>query len=261
MMSALEIFSEMLYNKNNFFKRGKTERQECMLDLVSQNMGGAMLVVEIFICLVIILVEIPLHECAHGWVAKALGDPTPEESGRLSLNPFIHLDIMGTLAVVLFGFGWGKPMPVNPHRCSKVKPRVASALISLSGPLANLIIAYLAMIIEKLIYYSNIEVLMLGNPCAEMYLYYAAVQVVNVSIYLAVFNLLPIPPFDGSRFFLAFLPTKLFIKIMKRERVIMIVIMLLFLFGIFSIPMNFLSEWISKGLFYATGYVEFFMGI
>ena len=202
-----------------------------MLNLANQTASSAMIVVEIFVCLIIILVEIPLHECAHGWAAKALGDPTPEKSGRLSLNPFLHVDIMGTLAVMLFGFGWGRPIPVNPFRCSKTRPRIATAIIALAGPLAKL------------------------------YLYYTTIRIVSISIYLAVFNLLPVPPFDGARFFMAFLPTKLFIRIMRYERAIMMVIMLMFLFGVFSIPMSFLSTWISKGLFYDTGYVEFFMGV
>ena len=226
-----------------------------MLNLANQTASSAMIVVEIFVCLIIILVEIPLHECAHGWAAKALGDPTPEKSGRLSLNPFLHVDIMGTLAVVLFGFGWGRPIPINPFRCSKTRPR--TAIIALAGPLANLLIAYVTVIAEKIILYSNTEVIASGNACAELYLYYTTIRIVSVSIYLAVFNLLPVPPFDGARFFMAFLPTKLFIRIMRYERAIM----LMFLFGVFSIPMSFLSTWISKGLFYATGYVEFFMGV
>ena len=229
-----------------------------MLNLANQTASSAMIVVEIFVCLIIILVEIPLHECAHGWAAKALGDPTPEKSGRLSLNPFLHVDIMGTLAVVLFGFGWGR---INPFRCSKTRPRIATAIIALAGPLANLLIAYVTVIAEKIILYSNTEVIASGNACAELYLYYTTIRIVSVSIYLAVFNLLPVPPFDGARFFMAFLPTKLFIRIMRYERAIMMVIMLMFLFGVFSIPMSFLSTWISKGLFYATGYVEFFMGV
>lgn len=232
-----------------------------MLNLVNQTASGALTVVEIFVSLMIILVVIPLHECAHGWVAKALGDPTPDKSGRLSLNPMLHVDVMGALSVVLFGFGWGKPIPVNPFRCDKVKPRAANVLIALAGPLSNLLIAYAVMIAEKIILYSNAELLASGRECTEFYLYYAAARIVSVSIYFAVFNLLPVPPFDGARFFMSFLPTKLFIRIMKYERAIMTVIMLMFVFGVFSVPMAFVSNWISKGLSYATGYVEFFMGV
>lgn len=228
---------------------------------MNQTASSALMVVEIFVCLMIILVVIPFHECAHGWVAKALGDPTPDKSGRLTLNPMLHVDAMGALSVVLFGFGWGRPIPVNPFRCTKVKPRAATALIALAGPVSNLLIAYIVVIAEKIILYSNTEVLASGIECTEFYLYYAAARIVSVSIYFAVFNLLPVPPFDGARFFMVFLPTKLFIRIMKYERVIMTVIMLLFVFGVFSVPMAFLSSWISKGLFYATGYVEFFMGV
>lgn len=232
-----------------------------MLNLVNQTASGALTVVEIFVSLMIILVVIPLHECAHGWVAKALGDPTPDKSGRLSLNPMLHVDVMGALSVVLFGFGWGKPIPVNPFRCDKVKPRVANLLIALAGPLSNLLIAYVVMIAEKIILYSNAELLASGRECTEFYLYYAAARIVSVSIYFAVFNLLPVPPFDGARIFMTFLPTKLFMRIMKYERAIMTVIMLMFVFGVFSVPMAFVSNWISKGLSYATGYVEFFMGV
>lgn len=232
-----------------------------MLNLVNQTASSALTVVEIFVCLMIILVVIPLHECAHGWTAKALGDPTPDKSGRLSLNPMLHVDVMGALSVVLFGFGWGKPIPVNPFRCDKVKPRAAAAIIALAGPLSNLLVAYIVVIAEKIILYSNVELLASGKECTEFYLYYATARIVSVSIYFAVFNLLPVPPFDGARFFMAFLPTKLFIRIMRYERAIMTVIMLLFVFGVFSVPMSFLSSWISKGLFYATGYVEYFMGV
>lgn len=232
-----------------------------MLDLMNQTASSALMVVEIFVCLMVILVVIPLHECTHGWVAKALGDPTPDKSGQLSLNPLLHVDIMGTLSVVLFGFGWGRPVPVNPFRCEKVKPRTATLLIALAGPLANLLVAYVVMISEKILLYSNAEIIAAGKECTEFYLYYAAVRLVSISIYFAVFNLLPVPPFDGSKIFMAFLPTRLFIRVMKYERVIMTVIMLLFIFGVFRIPMAFLSKWISEGLFYATGFVEFFMGV
>ncbi|MCM1055256.1 MAG: site-2 protease family protein [Bacteroides sp.] len=232
-----------------------------MLDLITQSASSALMVVQIFVCFVIIFAVIPLHECAHAWTAKALGDPTPDKSGRLSLNPLLHIDIMGTFAVLLFGFGWGRPIPVNPYRCTRTKPRAATALIALAGPFANILIAYIAMIAEKIILYSNMEIILSGKESPEYYLYYAAAQVVSTSIYLAVFNLLPVPPFDGARFFMIFLPTKLYIRIMKYERAIMTVIMLLFLFGVFNLPMAFLSSSISQGLFYATGYVEFFMGI
>lgn len=232
-----------------------------MLDLVNQSASTALTVVQVFVCLAVILVIIPLHECSHGWVAKALGDPTPEKSGRLSLNPLLHIDFMGTLAIVLFGFGWGKPIPVNPHRCTKLKPRAATALIALAGPFSNIVIAYVVMIIQKVILYSNSELVLSGKECTEYYLFYAASQIVSISIYFAVFNLLPVPPFDGARFFLVLLPTKLYMKVVRYERVIMTVIFLLLFFGVFRLPLAYLSSWITKGLYFATGYVEFFMGI
>lgn len=236
-----------------------------MLNLLTSSSGTASIVVEIFVFLIVVLAAMPLHEYAHGWTAKMLGDTTPERSGRLTLNPIAHIDPMGAIAILLFGIGWAKPVPINPYRCTKVKPKAAMAITAIAGPLSNILFAYIAVIIEKIIYCSNYELIYelttSGKEAAVLYLFMAAKNVAYINIYLAVFNLLPIPPFDGSRIFLIFLPTKLYFKVMRYERVIMGIMMLLLFLGVFSIPLALLSELVYQGLYYATGYVEFFMGI
>ena len=232
-----------------------------MLDTITSSSSTAEIVITIFTFLVIMLVAFPLHECAHGWVALLLGDKTAEESGRLTLNPIAHIDPMGAIAMLLFGIGWAKPVPVNPARCNKVKPKAAMALIGAAGPLSNLLLAYIVEIIYKVVIYSNAEILLSGKESMYLYLVIALNQVIYLNIYLALFNLLPVPPFDGSRIFLAFLPTKLYFKVMRYERIIMIVILALLFLGIFSIPLSFLTAYISMGMDYATGFVEYFMGV
>ena len=232
-----------------------------MLDAITSSSSPAEIAIIIFSFLVIMLVAMPFHECAHGWVALLLGDTTAEESGRLTLNPIDHIDPMGAIAMLLFGIGWAKPVPVNPARCDKVKPKAAMALIGLAGPLSNLLLAFIVEIIYKVVMYSNAEILLSGRESMYLYLIIALDRIIYLNISLALFNLLPIPPFDGSRLFLAFLPTKLYFKVMRYEQIIMVVIMVLLLLGIFSIPMGFLTYYVDLGLDYATRFVDYFMGV
>ena len=227
-----------------------------MLSSITSSSSPVEIVIIIFSFLAIMLISFPLHECAHGWMAKLLGDPTADESGRLTLNPIAHIDLMGALAMLLFGIGWAKPVPINPAKCTKVKPKAAMALTAAAGPLSNLLLAYIIMVIYKIVMYSNLDLLVSQQAATFDYVLYAIDWVVYLNIYLAIFNLLPIPPFDGSRLFLAFLPTKLYFKVMKYERIIMIVIMVLLFFGFFSGPLNFLTGYVYRGIYYTTGYVE-----
>ena len=232
-----------------------------MLDAITSSESPAQIVITVFTFLVLMLVAMPFHECAHGWVASLLGDKTAEESGRLTLNPIDHLDPMGAIAMLLFGIGWAKPVPVNPARCTKLKPKAAMALIAMAGPLSNLLFAFVIKIIYKAVWYSNLEILLSGRESMYIYIIIALYNMIQINIRLALFNLLPIPPFDGSRLFLVFLPTKLYFKVMRYERIIMAVIMVLLLTGIVSIPLSFLSRCVDSGLDYATGVVELFFGV
>ena len=197
-----------------------------LFDLLAFLTGRGELITVIlsfFSVAVIILLVFPIHECSHGVMAKWLGDDTAERQGRLSLNPFDHVDPMGAFAMCLCCIGWAKPVPVNIRNCKKVKARTALALTALAGPLSNIIMAYVFMIITKLLIYFV--------PMSQVlyYVVFAMDTVVIISIRLSIFNLIPVPPFDGSRFALAFLPPKTYFGIMRYEQQIMIGILVVLL--------------------------------
>ncbi|MGQ9626528.1 MAG: site-2 protease family protein [Anaerolineae bacterium] len=136
-----------------------------------------------------LLIAIDIHECAHAWTANELGDPTARYQGRISLNPLVHLDPMGTMLMVLsaisgFGIGWGKPVPVNPYRL-RYGPRLGMGLVAASGPLSNLLLASVVAV-----------PLRLGLPLPG-FISLLLHAIATICIALAVFNLLPIFPLDG----------------------------------------------------------------
>ncbi|MBI4836080.1 MAG: site-2 protease family protein [Candidatus Abawacabacteria bacterium] len=141
------------------------------------------------------LVAITIHECAHAIVANWLGDPTAKFEGRISLNPLRHLDPMGTILLFLVRFGWGKPVPVNPQNLRS--PLRDQALISLAGPVSNLL---LAMLLVMLIKYGLVPT---GGILSTIFFF-----TISLNIALMVFNLLPIPPLDGSKVLFLFLGQK-----------------------------------------------------
>ncbi len=162
----------------------------------------------------------PFHELAHGFIANKLGDHTAKNKGRLTFNPFAHLDPIGTIMIFIFGIGYAKPVPVNPMNLKN--PKRDMALVSLAGPVANVIMAFGCA-------FCYVACFKFGLPDVFMLFFYFA-ALVNVS--LAVFNLLPIPPLDGSKILAAFLPDKVYYKYMRYERYIMIVVMLLLFVGV-----------------------------
>lgn len=143
--------------------------------------------------LIAILAALTVHEFAHAWVANYLGDPTPKKAGRVTLNPVAHLDPLGTIMLMLVRFGWGKPVPINPNNFKN--PRLGSALTALAGPVSNFLFASLIAFIYK------ISGLNMGSG-AGLFLWY----IIWFNLVLMVFNLIPIPPLDGSKFFALFFP-------------------------------------------------------
>lgn len=137
-----------------------------------------------------LLIGFAFHEYAHAWVADRLGDPTPRSQGRLTLNPFVHLDIFGTLMAVLYQFGWAKPVLTQPHYFKGNKER-GRMLVSLAGPLANLLVAFIAMILWVL----TLALLEDSSWSSTISQIFMSMVVLNLG--LGVFNILPIPPLDG----------------------------------------------------------------
>ena len=140
-----------------------------------------------------LLYSVIIHELAHGWVAWKMGDPTAKWAGRLTFNPINHLDLIGTLALFLIGFGWAKPVPVNIGNIQN--QRKGLLLVSSAGIVANIILAFIALFIYKLI----------GNDAPDIILTSIFI-LAKINIVLAAFNLIPIPPLDGSKILMSFTP-------------------------------------------------------
>lgn len=208
--------------------------------------------IHLLLSLPIILFALSLHETAHGYVAAKLGDPTAKSLGRLTLNPIKHLDPIGFLCMVLFGFGWANPVPINSRYFKK--PRRDMAFCALAGPVSNLLAAvgfsllcgifwFLFTLISVKVGFPNDMTFMLSEHFL-IFLYYG----VSLNVTLAVFNLLPIPPLDGSRIVSAFLPAKLAYKYLKYERIISIILMVLLLVGVLSPVISIATNFIIDGL-------------
>ena len=191
-------------------------------------------VLSVFSVLVIIFVVFPIHECAHGLMAKILGDDTAERQGRLTLNPFANIDPFGALAMFICRIGWAKPTPVNIRNCTKVKQRTALALTSLAGPLANILLSYILIIIAKIVLVSSV-----GNVSdVVLYVVMALCYTATINVFLGVFNLIPIPPFDGFNILSSFLPGKAVYFMQKNQQVIYWVFFALLIFGALDVPLG-----------------------
>ena len=206
-------------------------------------------IISVFGVLAFLFICIPVHECAHAFVAKQLGDDTAERRGRLTLNPFAHVDLMGTIAMFVCSIGWAKPTPVDLRRCTKVKMKTANVLVSAAGPLSNLIMSFIFMIIFRLI-----VVFGSGSIMAKIALivYYIA----NLNAFLAVFNLIPIPPFDGYHILASFLPAKALAFMERNGQIINFVLLIFLVSGYAGIPINWLSNKIMEFFFFATSFIK-----
>ncbi|MGN1329318.1 MAG: site-2 protease family protein [Eubacterium sp.] len=181
---------------------------------------------------------LPIHELAHGWVAYKLGDNTAKNQGRLSFNPFAHLNPIGTLMIFLFGIGYANPVPVNPNNFKN--PKKGMAITSLAGPVSNLIMGFFSVFVYYAIasFYNGSTVMY-----AVMYFFYFAA---SVNVTLAVFNLLPIPPLDGAKILGAVLPDRTYFKYMQYERYVMIALFVLLFVGVLDTPIAWLSSFMMK---------------
>ncbi len=177
---------------------------------------------------IVLFTAITVHEFSHGYVAYKLGDPTAKYSGRLSLNPIKHLDIWGALCMVVFGFGWAKPVPINPMYFRDRKRD--TAIVSLAGPLSNIVLTFLSSVVFAL-YYAFVYVRVPSNFLTN-FIYTVFIQLAVVNIGFAVFNLIPLPPLDGSKILGMFLSQDNYMRLLSYERFGFPVLMILSFTGV-----------------------------
>ena len=186
--------------------------------------------------LLAVLFCLTVHETCHGLAALALGDPTAKRQHRLSLNPLRHIDWFGLLMMLVAGFGWARPVPVNPNYFKK--PRQGMALTALAGPASNLLLALLLLIPARLIYtYAHYSVF---NQTALDFLTSTAA----LSIGLGLFNLIPIPPLDGSKVLSVLLPERAYRWLMRYERFGIFALWLLVALGVGGRYMSLAIRWV-----------------
>ena len=183
--------------------------------------NGLQGLLDLFIFLFCMFLSLSVHELCHGYTAYKLGDHTAKAHGRLTLNPFHHLDLFGTLMMIFYGFGWAKPVPVNTANFTrKISQKTGMALTAIAGPISNFILSFVAFSLIALILKFPITPILalclaiLGRLC-----------VLNVS--LGLFNLIPFPPLDGSRILMALLPNRIYWKVAQLERYSFILLILL----------------------------------
>lgn len=191
-----------------------------------------------------VLIAICFHEFAHGFISYKLGDPTPKYEGRLSLNPINHLDPIGTLALIFFHFGWAKPVMVNPQYYKNKK--LGMVEVALAGPIMNFFIAFLSLLLYGLLYKYSQYIIM---P-VFLYKYILTLLYVTTSINLGlgVFNLIPVPPLDGSKVLNAVLPSDKYFAYMKYENYGQIIILILLFTGLLTQPLSYFISRIMDGM-------------
>ena len=201
--------------------------------------------------LMVIFAILPIHECAHAWVSYKLGDPTAKNLGRLTINPLKHIDVIGALCLLFAGFGWAKPVQIDARYYRNRK--YGMALSALAGPVANLLMGVVVLAVGKVFYGFYAAGGYVSTPM--YYLYYIFALMAQISVSLAVFNLLPVPPLDGSRILLLFLPEKAYFGLMRYERYISYALFALLFFGLLDAPLSFLTNLCWRAVDWSTAWI------
>ena len=212
---------------------------------------------ELIFRLIAVILALTFHEFSHGLAAYLMGDDTARSQGRLTLNPLKHIDIFGCIMLLLVGFGWAKPVGVNPMRFKN--PKAGMAITALAGPVSNFILAFifyvLALVVQINATGANGQI---GQTAIAVITFFSVC--ISMNIGLGIFNMIPVPPLDGSRVVTAFLPDRMYFGIMRYERYIMIGLMALLFLNVLDVPLSFLFAKVWDGIsFLAEGLVSLFM--
>ena len=207
--------------------------------------------IHLLLSLPTILIALSVHECAHAWAAYKLGDSTAKNFGRMTINPLKHLDPLGVLCMIVAGFGWARPVPVNSRNLRN--PKKDMVLISLAGPASNIILAFIGLLILRILQVLVLPALSaaaigtFGVDAIAMLLQFLMLFCM-LNAGLAIFNLLPIPPLDGSHLLALILPSRIYFKYVQYERYISFALVLLLVFNVLDIPLLFLRSYLLMGL-------------
>lgn len=221
-----------------------------LFSLFNGSLDMQTVIAEILACLLIIFIVLPFHEWAHGFVAYLLGDKTAKYSGRLSFSPLAHVDPFGALCLLLFNFGWAKPVPVNPNNFKR--PKLGMAITALAGPAANVI----ASVVGGLLLHLLVFFIPSALYSSSGFIYYVSVflvQYIAINACLAVFNLVPIPPLDGSKILFMFLPDRWVENIYRYQMFFFFIIYALLFSGILSVPLSYLQNGLINWVMWLTG--------
>lgn len=196
-------------------------------------------IIELIFTGIAVIIAMVFHELAHGYVSYKLGDETPKRDGRLTLNPMAHLDLFGTIMLFLFHFGWAKPVQINPYYYKNKK--LGTVVVSLAGPFTNFIIAFICILLLRL------------NSLLPIIIVEFLYSLITINIGLGVFNLIPIPPLDGSKVLAAVLPQDLYMKYMSIEQYGFIILIVILSTGVLSPFLNVLFTYVYEILGFLAG--------
>ncbi|MCD8342642.1 MAG: site-2 protease family protein [Clostridiales bacterium] len=203
------------------------------------NFDVTVLLVYLLRAAIALLCIVP-HELAHGYTALRLGDHTAQQQGRLTLNPLSHIDPLGLLLMIFAGFGWAKPVPVNMRNFRR--PKQGMAITALAGPACNLLIALAALGLASVVYHFFL------TSQAAVYVMLLLMYIAVMSTGLGMFNLIPIPPLDGSKILFSLLPNRVYVQILRYERYVMLLLFALVFLGVLDTPLSAMISWAMKGL-------------